>query len=172
MNALLADRARRALGVEVMVGDITSATMGPRRFDVITAFDLLEHLLDPVGVIKRCADILAPGGHLAIYTPNHSSVIARTAALLFSISGGRIRKPVTEIFDGLHVVFFDRRTLRLSVEQAPLQIVETALIKYDPGRSKQAGTTSAAALRVLEAVSPLVNGQFRIFLIARKVTSV
>jgi hypothetical protein len=49
---------------------------------------------------------------------------------------------------------------------------ETAMTTYDPARSNQAGVISAAGLRLLETVSPLVNGQFRIFLIARKVDTV
>ena len=80
--------------------------------------------------------------------------------------------PVTEILDGLHVVFFDPRTLRLCIQKRPLQIVEIMMIKYDPARSNQAGAISAAGLRLLESVSPLVDGQVRIFLIARKVDTV
>jgi 2-polyprenyl-3-methyl-5-hydroxy-6-metoxy-1,4-benzoquinol methylase len=167
VNPQLAERAR-ATGAEVVVADIASMAFEARRFDVVTAFDIIEHLLDPIDMIRRCADLLVPGGYLAIYTPNHAGLIARTASLLYSISGGRVRGPVAEIFDGLHVVFFDPRSLRMALERAPLEIVVSEMIKYDPARSNQAGPVSAAALRLLEAVSPLVHGQFRMFMIARK----
>jgi 2-polyprenyl-3-methyl-5-hydroxy-6-metoxy-1,4-benzoquinol methylase len=167
VNPQLAERARTT-GAEIVVADIASMALGARRFDVVTAFDIIEHLLDPIDMLARCADLLVPGGHLAVYTPNHASLIARTASFLYSMSGGRVRGPVAEIFDGLHVVFFDPRTLRMAIERARLAIVASEMIKYDPARSNQAGRVSAAALRLLEAVSPLVHGQFRMFMIARK----
>jgi 2-polyprenyl-3-methyl-5-hydroxy-6-metoxy-1,4-benzoquinol methylase len=167
VNPQLAERARMT-GAEVIEADIASMALDARRFDVVTAFDIIEHLLDPIDMIRRCAHLLAPGGHLAIYTPNHASLIAKTASFLYAISGGVVRGPVAEIFDGLHVVFFDPRSLRMAIQQAPLEIVASEMIKYDPARSNQAGPVSAAALRLLEAVSPLVHGQFRMFMIARK----
>lgn len=168
LNASLAQRARDTSGAEVVVGDAGCTTLAGRRFDVVTVLDLIEHVPDPVGVLRRCADALTPGGHLVVYTPNHSSVIARAASGVFRMSGGRVRRPVTEIFDGLHVAFFNRRTLRLAVEKASLAVVRVSMIKYDPARSRQAGPVASGILRLLEAVSPLVEGQFRILLIARR----
>jgi 2-polyprenyl-3-methyl-5-hydroxy-6-metoxy-1,4-benzoquinol methylase len=50
VNPLLAERARTT-GAEVLVADITSMALDARRFDVVTAFDIVEHLLDPVDTI-------------------------------------------------------------------------------------------------------------------------
>jgi len=40
-------------------------------FDLITLFDVIAHLKDPVSYISACSKLLKPGGHLVIKTPYH-----------------------------------------------------------------------------------------------------
>lgn len=44
-------------------------------FDCITAFDVLEHLLDPFDFLKKAATHLYPNGRLVLTVPNKASVI-------------------------------------------------------------------------------------------------
>jgi 2-polyprenyl-3-methyl-5-hydroxy-6-metoxy-1,4-benzoquinol methylase len=166
MNPVLGARAR-AGGVEVVIGDFLGTSLEGRRFDVITMFDLIEHVVDPVAALRRCRALLAPGGLLMLYTPNHSGLIVKTARLLHRLSGGRIAGPLAEIFDCLHVVFFDARTLRRAVQAAGLDVIETMTWPYDPSRSRQAQGVAAVAVRAIEAVSPLCGGRFRLMMVAR-----
>lgn len=46
-------------------------------FDVITMWDVLEHMPDPSKVLKKCLRILKPGGLLVIKTPDPSGGEAR-----------------------------------------------------------------------------------------------
>jgi 2-polyprenyl-3-methyl-5-hydroxy-6-metoxy-1,4-benzoquinol methylase len=39
-------------------------------FDVVSAFDLIEHVQDPRALLRRCAAVLRPGGALIISTPD------------------------------------------------------------------------------------------------------
>jgi len=39
-------------------------------FDVVSAFDLIEHVPDPRGLLRQCASLLKPGGTLLISTPD------------------------------------------------------------------------------------------------------
>ena len=47
------------------------------RFDVITAFDLIEHLYDVAGFFRRCGELLADGGALVLLTGDIGSPSAR-----------------------------------------------------------------------------------------------
>jgi len=49
-----------------------------RRFDVVVCNNVLEHVLDPVGVLRQVRNIIAPGGRARIVVPNDDSLIQRT----------------------------------------------------------------------------------------------
>lgn len=72
-------RAAKASGWgSVEVGSIYDAPQAfLRRFDVITLFDVIEHLDDPRRALEQCRRCLAPGGRLFLTTPNSGSATAR-----------------------------------------------------------------------------------------------
>jgi 2-polyprenyl-3-methyl-5-hydroxy-6-metoxy-1,4-benzoquinol methylase len=41
-----------------------------RGFDVVSAFDLIEHVRDPKSFLRRCSALLSPGGVLLLSTPD------------------------------------------------------------------------------------------------------
>ncbi|HYC22260.1 MAG TPA: class I SAM-dependent methyltransferase [Candidatus Bathyarchaeia archaeon] len=47
------------------------------RYDVVTAFDVLEHLREPRVLLDRCREWLAPGGVLVLTVPDIGSLPAR-----------------------------------------------------------------------------------------------
>jgi len=47
------------------------------KFDLIVMLNLIEHVRDPVGVLKKTRSILATGGRILIKTPNYDSLDAR-----------------------------------------------------------------------------------------------
>jgi 2-polyprenyl-3-methyl-5-hydroxy-6-metoxy-1,4-benzoquinol methylase len=168
LNPALAERARKTSNVEVLTGEFLSLPMGDRKFDVITLLDLIEHVPDPIALLKRCRELLNPGGHVVAYTPNHSGLIVRIANLMHRLTLGRVARPAAEIFDGVHIVFFDARSLGRVFKEAGLPPVNTTMLKYDPTRTGQAKGVSAMAVRAIETVSPMVNGEFRLLMIGRK----
>ncbi len=65
-----ADVARRR-GFEVHTGTLESAThLAGDRFALITLWDVLEHLHDPLDALRRVARLLRPGGLVAMTFPN------------------------------------------------------------------------------------------------------
>ena len=104
---------------------------------------------------------------MILYTPNHSSLIVKTARWLHAVSRGRIASPVAEIFDCLHVVFFDAQTLRLAVEAAGFEVLRIETWPYDPSRSGQARGFAKTAFRALELAAPAAGGRFRLMMVAR-----
>ena len=54
-------------GVEVDYQQITAeelAEQHPGRFDIVTCLEMLEHVPDPSSVIRACATLVKPGGHV------------------------------------------------------------------------------------------------------------
>lgn len=44
----------------------------PHQFDVVTCFEMLEHVPDPAAIVKACAKLIKPGGHLFFSTLNRT----------------------------------------------------------------------------------------------------
>lgn len=61
--------AARTRGVKATVGDLTSLPP-KRRWDVITASHVLEHVPNPQAFLAACREKLVPGGALWLETPN------------------------------------------------------------------------------------------------------
>jgi 2-polyprenyl-6-hydroxyphenyl methylase/3-demethylubiquinone-9 3-methyltransferase len=54
----------------------------PGSFDVVTCMEMLEHVPDPSSIVKACAALVKPGGHVFFSTINRSA-----KAFLFAIVG-------------------------------------------------------------------------------------
>jgi len=68
-----AQQAHNRTGAHVFVGDVQDAPFSPESFDVITSFDVLEHLYQPREVMKRVSQWLKPGGIFLVAIPNIQS---------------------------------------------------------------------------------------------------
>lgn len=63
--------ARRNFGPHYEVCDVTTmAVDASDAFDVIVATELIEHVEDPVGLLKSVQKLLKPGGWILLTTPN------------------------------------------------------------------------------------------------------
>lgn len=64
------------LGFKVVTEGIVDEVID--KYDFITAFQLLEHVPDPVGFLEKLMKLLRPGGRLIISVPNWNSLFGRT----------------------------------------------------------------------------------------------
>ena len=163
----LAQIARTETGSDVIVGDILKADLKEEKYDVIILLDLIDHLQDPVAVLKKYIGALKSDGLLLAFTPNHSSLIVKIARLLYAVSFGIIKKPCDEIFDCLHVIFFNRKNLMRVLEVAGYEVTGHKMIPYRPERRNIATGIMAWGLRLIERISVVVpDGPFRIVMVA------
>ena len=66
-------------GYSAEVHDAMQLDLGARRFDVILATELIEHVEDPGRLLRSLTKHLAPGGRLLVTTPNphHSAQLSK-----------------------------------------------------------------------------------------------
>jgi 2-polyprenyl-3-methyl-5-hydroxy-6-metoxy-1,4-benzoquinol methylase len=105
----------------VIVGDLDEidldAELGDDRFDVIVAADVLEHLKQPLDVLRRARALLRPEGHFVISIPN----IAHGSVRLALLEGRFAYQPVGLLDQG-HLRFFTRESIGELLDQAELAI--------------------------------------------------
>lgn len=77
MSPEVASAAQANSGAKVFVGDILEAPFRPESYDVITCFDVLEHLYEPRRVMEKVTEWLKPGGIFYVLVPNIESAEAR-----------------------------------------------------------------------------------------------
>jgi SAM-dependent methyltransferase len=110
---ILRDEAKKALGCRgrVFGATLEQVSLPPAHFDAVTLWDVLEHVPDPLAMLKKCGDLLRPGGHLFLNVPDLDSIEAR-------VLGRRWPLLLAE-----HLNYFNRRSLRLCGAKAGLTLV-------------------------------------------------
>ncbi len=104
----LVEVARQLNGVELLSGVLPHPDLEGMQFDVVFLVDVIEHVADPVDLLRHCADRLADGGLLLVVTPDISSLAAR-------LLGSRWWH-----YRLAHVGYFDRRSLERASERVGL----------------------------------------------------
>lgn len=75
--------AASALGIRVLHRDVRDiAREQPEGFDVTCAFQVLEHVSDPFGMIEAMVAATRPGGLVILSAPNAESYVSRSRDLL------------------------------------------------------------------------------------------
>src|SRR6266704_5437418 len=62
------------LRAQVYLGSVFDVELPKEKFDLVTMFDCIEHLEDPLRALTICHRTLKPGGVLAITTPNFKGI--------------------------------------------------------------------------------------------------
>ena len=86
-------------------------------FDAIVYADVLEHLVDPLGVLLRLNRALAPGGAVVVSIPNVAHLWVRLSLLT-----GRFQYGHRGILDRAHLRFFTQRSLEALLREARLRV--------------------------------------------------
>jgi len=103
--------ACETLGAErVHAESLENTELEPRSFDLVTLWDVLEHLPDPVSALRAARALVAPGGKLLVETQNVRSAAAR-------LLGRRWQ----HYKHAEHLAHFDASTLERAFELAGLR---------------------------------------------------
>lgn len=99
--------ATERLGLRVVREQAERASFDEGSFDVVAMFDVIEHLLDPMAVLRSTHRLLRPNGVLLISTPNLDAL-----SRLAMGAGWAVLSPSE------HLYYFTERTLQAVLERA------------------------------------------------------
>jgi 2-polyprenyl-3-methyl-5-hydroxy-6-metoxy-1,4-benzoquinol methylase len=145
LTAMLHERFRRLVGVEVAAGQLERAKQRlpavefhqsliedlalDETFDTVLMLGVLHHVLDPQVALRRAASFVRPGGVLIVHVPNANAVNRRLAVLMGTLERCDELSP----FDVVH--FGVRRsytvdTIRDEVQKAGLRVLSITGVFY------------------------------------------
>jgi len=107
-SKMLTDIARNRIGIDVhnmLIEDFSP----PHRFHGVGLWDVLEHVYDPVRILKRCFALTEEGGYIFVSVPNFAGLADRLQTLLHRL---RLRRCGFKHFGfPWHVYSYNRRSL-------------------------------------------------------------
>jgi ubiquinone/menaquinone biosynthesis C-methylase UbiE len=98
-------------GLRVVQGTLDKADLPEATFDVLTMWDVIEHVTDPLGTLQRSYCLLKPGGLVVVHTIDIDSLFAR-------LMGARWPWLME-----MHIYYFSRHTLRAMLEKCGFQVL-------------------------------------------------
>ena len=104
-----AEYARNELGFDIFNGPVERYATD-RSFDVVTMWDVLEHVPNPVEVLSILRRYVRPDGMLVFATHNLDTAVARAMGKNFPL------------FMEMHTVHFNNRTLRMLLEKTGFRL--------------------------------------------------
>jgi SAM-dependent methyltransferase len=110
---------RTNLGLKALVGSLPHAELRPCSFDVITMWEALEHVYQPLAVLREAYRLLVPGGRLIVSVPNIDSIPFRW----FGHAWYGLDLP-------RHLTHFAPWTLQLMLQQAGFRVGPVRMIRH------------------------------------------
>lgn len=104
-----AAKSAEAAGFSVFCGTLEQSAFPEASFDAITVLEVIEHLRDPLSLLRECRRILKADGVLAIGTGNAGSLTLRVLGADWDYL--QIRR------HGGHVSFFNPRSIRMLAQR-------------------------------------------------------
>jgi 2-polyprenyl-3-methyl-5-hydroxy-6-metoxy-1,4-benzoquinol methylase len=159
--ARAAEAQRANPAAEVRAGDAVQVLAGiGQRFDLITLWDVFEHVTQPAVLLRLLAARLEPGGHLFIQTIHEDSAVPRLGRLSYRLSGGLLRGVARRTHDAHHLVFFTRMGLARLARDEGLHIADLWFDRLALARMDGNPLLTRATAMLLTLENALGNGLF------------
>jgi 2-polyprenyl-3-methyl-5-hydroxy-6-metoxy-1,4-benzoquinol methylase len=145
-----AKRAEERVRGPVHVGVVEDAPLPENAYDLVTMWDVIEHLPDPASTLRAVHATLRPGGVFAVTTMDVDALFPRIAGRYWPW------------YMQMHLVYFSRRTLGELLRRCGFEVLEVkrhrrvVRVSYAVSRL---GTYSRTAERIARALTRPVAGR-------------
>jgi 2-polyprenyl-3-methyl-5-hydroxy-6-metoxy-1,4-benzoquinol methylase len=119
--------------VPIYTGQLDALQVPENSFDLVTSFHVIEHLIDPMALLRLASRVLKPGGIVFLETPNIGGIGALVKKGRWSM-----------IIPPEHIVYFNPASLKFALKAGGFKHVDSA-------------TTSPYSIGSVEGASPLLK---------------
>ncbi|MDO8650859.1 MAG: bifunctional 2-polyprenyl-6-hydroxyphenol methylase/3-demethylubiquinol 3-O-methyltransferase UbiG [Undibacterium sp.] len=117
-------------GISVRYEKISAEEMANReteQYDIVTCMEMLEHVPDPTSIVKACAKLVKPGGHVFFSTLNRN-----LKSYLFAVIGAEYLLQLLPKGTHDYAKFITPAELSQAIRNADLQIDGIKGLSYNP----------------------------------------
>jgi 2-polyprenyl-3-methyl-5-hydroxy-6-metoxy-1,4-benzoquinol methylase len=142
-------------GIEAYHCALETAPSIISNLSVITAIDLIEHVVDPGMFLAEVTRRLRPGGVCYLETPNVDSYVFRIGRTLARVSGGHPSWVFERLFPTEHIQYFSQAGFRTLAQQAGLEVVSltTRPLPFADIAASLPVRTAMSAMQTTDAIS-------------------
>ncbi len=168
MNEALCAEVDKAVGTgRVTCGAFEALDPDEHAYDVITMWDVIEHVLDPAAFIERAQRMLRPGGVIVLCTPDEESVLANTGKAILRASGGRYNYPALALHPRYHTFFFSGTSLENLFVARGMKVVESYSQAAFAAHSPLASRAQKLVISMIERAAGLRDRRYERVIFAR-----
>lgn len=167
-SAWLAEQGRQAYGLDIRVGVLGEQDFADASFDLITLWDVIEHLTAPHEVVDDIRRLLKDDGLLVVNYPDYGSLMRRLLGAKWPF------------FLSVHLIYFTPQTIRRFLEARGFAVAEVRPFwqTLELGYAMERGAAYFSAVGLLAKATRLIGLQRlplrynmgQSFLVARKTT--
>ncbi|MFN2641304.1 MAG: class I SAM-dependent methyltransferase [Actinomycetota bacterium] len=120
-----ADYARSVLGLKVFTGTLEGAGHPDASFDAVWLSHVVEHVPDPVALLREVVRVLKPGGYAKISVPNSGGFVYAATNLVHRLRGRYGKDKFTSSLSPPgHLYAFNEKSLRVALAKVSLAPVK------------------------------------------------
>lgn len=114
--------AKDTFGLKVKTSFLEEAAFPDSYFDVVTAWDVIEHIINAKEFLMEINRILKKDGLLCLETPNVNGLLFKIAHILYRGSFNKIDFALRGLFYPLHLTYFNSNTMAFLLNKAGFKI--------------------------------------------------
>ena len=154
-------------GFQIFNGDITSSPYRKSQFDLITYWDVIEHVIDPRANLEKANELLKEDGKLLVTTDNYRSLLSTIAGVAYYSTFGKLKYPVRKFYIPHNTYYFTPKNFEILLRATGFKPVFFEKLDY-PIEKLDVSGLEKKLVRVLYAVGDAVNMNTQFMFIAEK----
>jgi 2-polyprenyl-3-methyl-5-hydroxy-6-metoxy-1,4-benzoquinol methylase len=168
----LVEKGSQRHNLTLFAGTLEEARYESAYFDWVTAFDIVEHLSNPVSTMKEVNRVLKKDGGVIIEVPNENTSFRAMARFLYKSTMGKFQWPLQRVYYLGHLYYYTSATLKKVMREAGFTIAdeftkESYNTKYGCG-GLPVGATTKLATGVLVRLDRVRNTGAKLVVYAKK----
>ena len=112
-NKWLAAWGRKHYGIDIRTGPLTDHDLPKGHYDVVTLWDVVEHLPHPSTIVTQARELVKPGGYLIMTFPDVGSPSARLLGRFWPF------------LSSVHLFYFSKQTMEKMLRKSGFEVVHT-----------------------------------------------